>query len=485
MLLALTLASAGPGADRARRPAARRGRGRSAQRPAPGDRALAAGDAGAAAAAYLAQAGAGEARDTAFYNAGTAALEAGRYDVARGALAEATKSLDPGLRYRALYNLGSPGCSRRGATPPTRRRCWREADRPAAAGAAAAAVVGAGQVEPRARRPAPAAAAERRGRRRRRARRRRRGQQPEPSQAQAAPPGREPGQAEQILNSMEREERATRSEQQRRYQGSAGGDQGLVTAAAVLPLLLLQQGARPELEALGGRASSLAVGDDLVYSVRAVSRSAVADARHGRPVPGSRSSGGASAARSRFGGEPADPPRSSSGCAPSARAMGSSARRARCRGAKTVVAPALVVDDSRPRATASRRIRGSGALLERAPPPASRRAGGRPRRLVAARRGRRAGGRADRRVVPPRAPGPAAPPADAAAAGDRWRVELSPAGPARHRGDPNRRRTLYDLFVAHQVVFPLRAGRVASRRRRSSTACRSRSSSSARRSATR
>jgi hypothetical protein len=29
--------------------------------------------------------------------------------------------------------------------------------------------------------------------------------------------------AEQILNSMERQERATRSEQQRRYHGSAGG----------------------------------------------------------------------------------------------------------------------------------------------------------------------------------------------------------------------------------------------------------------------
>src|SRR5918997_1723621 len=32
-----------------------------------------------------------------------------RFDVARGALTEAAKSLDPDLRYRALYNLGLVG----------------------------------------------------------------------------------------------------------------------------------------------------------------------------------------------------------------------------------------------------------------------------------------------------------------------------------------------------------------------------------------
>src|SRR5690606_31901404 len=37
---------------------------------------------------------------------GTAALRAGRLDVARRALTEASRSLDPALRYRALYNLG-------------------------------------------------------------------------------------------------------------------------------------------------------------------------------------------------------------------------------------------------------------------------------------------------------------------------------------------------------------------------------------------
>ena len=44
------------------------------------------------------------------------ASQAGRLDVARGrARAQAAKSLDPGLRYRALYNLGARGAARRRA----------------------------------------------------------------------------------------------------------------------------------------------------------------------------------------------------------------------------------------------------------------------------------------------------------------------------------------------------------------------------------
>lgn len=46
------------------------------------------------------------ASDTAYYNAGTAALVAGRFDEARKALERASRSLAPELRYRALYNLG-------------------------------------------------------------------------------------------------------------------------------------------------------------------------------------------------------------------------------------------------------------------------------------------------------------------------------------------------------------------------------------------
>lgn len=77
-----------------------------AQRPSTADRELRRGQAAAAAQAYLADAKAGRAPDTAYYNAGTAALGAGQIDLAKKALDEATRSRDPDLRYRALYNLG-------------------------------------------------------------------------------------------------------------------------------------------------------------------------------------------------------------------------------------------------------------------------------------------------------------------------------------------------------------------------------------------
>ena len=68
-----------------------------------------AADAPAEAAGWLRVAARGVARDTAYYNAGTAALSAGRPDVALAALGEAATSLDPALRYRALYNRGVAG----------------------------------------------------------------------------------------------------------------------------------------------------------------------------------------------------------------------------------------------------------------------------------------------------------------------------------------------------------------------------------------
>jgi len=77
-----------------------------AQQPSPGARALERGQPGEAAARFLREAGSGAAGDTAWYNAGTAAMVAGNLDVARRALSEAAKSADPALRYRALYNLG-------------------------------------------------------------------------------------------------------------------------------------------------------------------------------------------------------------------------------------------------------------------------------------------------------------------------------------------------------------------------------------------
>jgi Ca-activated chloride channel family protein len=197
----------------------------SAQRPAQGDRALAAGDPAGAAAAFLVEAGRGTGRDTAFYNAGTAALEAGRLDVARGALAEAAKSLDPALRYRALYNLGladllaAQADSARGEEfledavdrlrqalllePSSARAKWNLelADRrrpPPPSGGGG----GAGGTPP------PSGG----------------GGREQPEQGETRREGLSQSQAEQILNSMERRERETRTEQQRRQQaGSAGG----------------------------------------------------------------------------------------------------------------------------------------------------------------------------------------------------------------------------------------------------------------------
>lgn len=199
--------------------------GAAAQRPAAGERALAKGDPAAAAAAFLADAGRGTARDTAFYNAGTAALEAGRLEVARGALGEAAKSLDPALRYRALYNLGLVGLLAADADstrqeeyledavdrlrqalllePSSARAKWNLelADRrrpPPPSGG------GGGGGTP----PAGGGG----------------GQSQQQSEGPAPRQGLSQSQAEQILNSMERRERETRAEQQRRLQaGSAGG----------------------------------------------------------------------------------------------------------------------------------------------------------------------------------------------------------------------------------------------------------------------
>jgi len=77
-----------------------------AQRPSPAERAIEKGRPAEAAARFLRETVRGSAADTAWYNAGTAAMEAGKLDVARRALGEAAKSPDPDLRYRALYNLG-------------------------------------------------------------------------------------------------------------------------------------------------------------------------------------------------------------------------------------------------------------------------------------------------------------------------------------------------------------------------------------------
>lgn len=78
----------------------------SAQRPTAGTRLLARGDTARARQAFAADVKA-EPNDTGWFNAGTSALLAGDLGVAADALQRATLSLDPGLRQRALYNLGT------------------------------------------------------------------------------------------------------------------------------------------------------------------------------------------------------------------------------------------------------------------------------------------------------------------------------------------------------------------------------------------
>jgi tetratricopeptide (TPR) repeat protein len=187
---------------------------------------MAAGDPARAAVEFLKETSSRSARDTAFYNAGTAALAAGRYEVARGALEQAAKSLDPDLRYRALYNLGVLGLLAAGADSTKRQELLNDAaDRlrealrlqPASARAKwnlelaerrqpppPSSGGGGGGKPPSGGAPPP--------------------QPPPPSRPEPQSQGLSQSQAEQILNSMERRERQTREEQQRRLQGrSAGG----------------------------------------------------------------------------------------------------------------------------------------------------------------------------------------------------------------------------------------------------------------------
>jgi Ca-activated chloride channel family protein len=195
-----------------------------AQRPTAGTRAMAAGDPARAAAEYLKEAS-GSSRDTAFYNAGTAALEAQRFDVARGALTEAAKSLDPGLRYRALYNLGLTGLLAAEADTAKREELLGQAAerlrealllQPSSARAKWNLELatrrqpppsgGGGGADPKP--PSGGGGGS---------------QSPEPSGPQPPEQGLSRSQAEQILSSMERRERETRADQQRRLRGGAAG----------------------------------------------------------------------------------------------------------------------------------------------------------------------------------------------------------------------------------------------------------------------
>jgi Ca-activated chloride channel family protein len=76
-----------------------------AQRPAPGVREFGQGKVDEAA-RELSRALSPSASDTAWYNAGTALLAAGKHAEARKALEQAARTVNPDLRYRALYNQG-------------------------------------------------------------------------------------------------------------------------------------------------------------------------------------------------------------------------------------------------------------------------------------------------------------------------------------------------------------------------------------------
>jgi Ca-activated chloride channel homolog len=199
-------------------------RSAAAQRLDPGARAMAAGDPVRAASEFLREAGGATARDTAFYNAGTAALAARRFDVARGALEQAAKSVDPDLRYRALYNLGVADllASEADSTkrqdllgeaserlrealrlqPSSARAKWNLelAERTQPPSPPNSGGGGAGKPPPSGGSPPPT---------------------PPPSGSEQPSGGLSQSQAEQILSSMERRERETREEQQRRMQGGA------------------------------------------------------------------------------------------------------------------------------------------------------------------------------------------------------------------------------------------------------------------------
>lgn len=193
-----------------------------AQRPSLGVQLLRRGDTVAAGRAFLEEARR-RGTDTAWFNAGTAALVQGDFVSARDGLQRATTSLDPGLRRIALYNLGTA------LLQQARRDSTR---RDSLLGDAEARLREALQLDPgdaaakfnyelvRRLRPPPPPPQGGGG-----------GRQPPPQ----APPdqnaeGREgmsPAEAEQVLGAMERAERETRQElarRQRRGQPPTGPD---------------------------------------------------------------------------------------------------------------------------------------------------------------------------------------------------------------------------------------------------------------------
>ncbi|MFZ5623755.1 MAG: VWA domain-containing protein [Gemmatimonadota bacterium] len=187
-----------------------------AQRPSAGMRALARGDTLGAGIRFLTERSGG--RDTAYYNGGTVLLKAGQYDEARKALEAAARSIDPGLRYRALYNLGTLALLE--ARKDSARRDTLLAESVERLKEALRLMPGAEQAKwnlelAQRRRTPPQSGG---------------GGSPPPRPSsggnQPRPPSQselDQAQAEQILSSMDRQERATREAQQRRMRTRSSG----------------------------------------------------------------------------------------------------------------------------------------------------------------------------------------------------------------------------------------------------------------------
>jgi Ca-activated chloride channel family protein len=181
--------------------------GASAQPPSRGNKLLQAHDTLQAASAFATEAARGSSPDTAWFNAGTAALVRARFPEAKQWLGIAARSLDPDLRFRALFNLGLVAYHE--ALRDTARRAELHSE--AAARFREALLLHPGSVDTKwnlelvtAPQPPPSRGGG--------------GGATPPNPQQARPSGSAIAQsdADQILNSVERAEREVRAEQARR-----------------------------------------------------------------------------------------------------------------------------------------------------------------------------------------------------------------------------------------------------------------------------
>lgn len=193
-----------------------------AQRPSKGDLLLRQGDTSGAALAYMREAARRPSEDTALFNAGSAALVKGQFAAAERWLVTAARSLDPELRFRALYNLGLSSLLQSRRDPAKRAELEQQAAarfREALLLQPASAATKWNLELVQSNLPPPRSGG---------------GAQPPPTQPRQQPPTPNPSsaalsqsEAEQILNSVERTERDVRADQARRrklVQSAVGKD---------------------------------------------------------------------------------------------------------------------------------------------------------------------------------------------------------------------------------------------------------------------